>query len=148
MDVPRRRKTRPPAKPLWPLPSLRCSRATSRSRNLPRGADEKSACEKRVVGKESVNLLARDRIEGAHVGTAAGTGAADNIGKAVAIRVARGHADAAGEVDVVGEEAHEPAAVLAAEHGHVRSAASVGAAADVGEAVAIDVAGGHIDAAG
>src|SRR5207245_523452 len=83
-----------------------------------------------------------------HVRSAAASGAADHVGEAVAVHVAGRDADAAGEVQVVGEEVVEDGTVLATEDGDVGPAAGVGADDDVGVAVAVDVAGGHVGAAG
>src|SRR5207244_6324289 len=73
--------------------------------------------------------------------------AADDGGLAVAVDVAGGHAHAARETRVVGEETAQDRAVGTGEDGDVGSAAAVGAADDVGLAVAVDVAGSHVDAA-
>src|SRR5437660_1252363 len=56
--------------------------------------------------------------------------------------------DAAGEARIVGEKAEQPGTVLAADDGDVGSTATVGAADDIGETIAVGVAGRHPDAAG
>src|SRR5262249_348183 len=66
---------------------------------------------------------------------------------AVAVEVAGGDVDAAGVADAVGPEAPQQGAVLAAEHLDHRRAGRL-ADDEIGEAVAVEVAGGHADAAG
>src|SRR5262249_48282860 len=60
----------------------------------------------------------------------------------------RADTDAAREARVEGREAPQQGAVEAAEDLHVRPAARAGARDDIGVAVAVDVAGGHVDAPG
>src|SRR5207248_5459152 len=72
----------------------------------------------------------------------------DDVGVAVAVHVAGRDADAAGEMDVAGHEVHQHRVVFAAEGDDVGAAALVGADDDVGEAVAVEVAGRHVLAAG
>src|SRR5581483_11439550 len=103
--------------------------------------------EVRIVSEEAVEsglgvVLA---AEDGDVGSAADAGAANNIGEAVAIDVGAGDANAARKVHVVGKEAVQAGVgvVCAGVNADVRSAAGIGAHDDVGEAVAIDVAGRH-----
>src|SRR5205085_9261131 len=99
---------------------------------------------------EQLGLEVVRAAEDGDVRAAAGAGAADDVGEAVAVHVGRGHADAAGEVHVVGEEAGQAGlgVVLAGKDGDVGPAAGVGAADDVREAVVVRVAGRQRHAAG
>src|SRR5207244_230224 len=81
------------------------------------------------------------------IGTAAGAGARDDVGLAVAVEVRGRHVDPGSKTGIVSKEAGEPAAVFAAENADVGTAAGAGAADDVGEAIAVGVAGGHANAA-
>src|SRR5205814_5540814 len=65
-----------------------------------------------------------------------------------AVHVARGDVGAAGEVGVEGEELLHQGAGAAVVDVDVRSAARPRGRQDIGEAVAVDVAGRHADAAG
>src|SRR5207248_8256704 len=78
---------------------------------------------------------------------AAQAGAANDVDPPGAGDVAGGHAHAAGEVRVVGEEAAEGRAAAAAVDGNARPAAGVRPTHYVGEAVAIHVPGGDGHAA-
>src|SRR5207245_3091540 len=69
------------------------------------------------------------------------------VGPVVAVDVARGHGHAAAEQEVVGEEAEQHLAGRAAEHLDVRAAAGARAGDDVGNAVAVHVTRGDINAA-
>src|SRR5262249_46879328 len=86
--------------------------------------------------------------EDADVGAATAAGAGEDIGTAVAEIVAGRHPDAPGEGRVVGEEVGQNGGVGAATDGDVRPAARPGAGNDVVDAVAVDVARCHADAAG
>src|SRR5438132_1086763 len=97
-----------------------------------------------------VDQCPRPTVEAGDVRATAGTGDGEYVGLAVAVDVPGADADAAGEAHVVGEEAREPrlGVVLPGIDADVGSAAGVGADDDVGEAVAVDVAGRHEAAAG
>ena len=71
-----------------------------------------------------------------------------DVGEPVPVDVARGDVDPAHEGRVVGEEAADLRERRAVPHPHVRSAPEPRAGDDVGEAVAVDVARGHVHAAG
>src|SRR5204862_6308688 len=86
-------------------------------------------------------------VENLHVRPAALLRARDNPDGSTAAEGARGHVDPTGEARVVGEETRQQRKVLAAEDLDVRAAAGAGPGDDVGEAVAVDVAHGHVDAA-
>src|SRR5581483_7808975 len=75
-------------------------------------------------------------------------GPGHDVGLAVAGHVAGGDEHAAREARGVGVEALEQAAVPAAEDLDVRPAPRTGPGDDVVHTVAVDVAGGHADAAG
>src|SRR5439155_1946378 len=76
-----------------------------------------------------------------------GAGPDNDLGPAVDVEIGRRHADAA-PVDREGEETDRFGAGAAVEHLDVAPrGAGVGADNDVVEAVAVDVAGGHVDAA-
>src|SRR5581483_6588691 len=103
----------------------------------------------RVVGEVALNLRGRTvgKLENSDVRPAASARAGNNVGQAAPGGVPGSDADAAGEGRVVGEEAHQTRAILAAEDRHIRTAAGIRAADDIGEAVAVDIPGGHVDAA-
>jgi hypothetical protein len=92
-----------------------------------------------------VAVGARERL---HVRPAAEAGPGDHIRFAVVVHVAGRHLDAAGEGGVVGEEAQQGGTVAAADDLDVRAAGRPGAGDEVGEAVAVDVAGRDEGAAG
>src|SRR5262249_29207414 len=77
----------------------------------------------------------------------AGPGTADDVGAAIAIEITGRHAHAAAEGGAEGEEVAEELSRGSAEDAHLRQAARVGATDDVGPAIAVDVAGGHVRAA-
>ena len=103
---------------------------------------------RRVEGEERPEFLQRSAVERLDVRAAAGPGPGDDVGIAVAVDVAGGHAHAAGESGGIGEEVVDDVIVGAAEDLDVRPAAGAGPGNDVGLAVAVDVADGHVDAAG
>src|SRR5439155_10781348 len=78
---------------------------------------------------------------------AAGAGRGDDVGETVAVHIPGRDADAAPERRIVSEEAEQRLAGDAVEDLDVRPAALVGGGDDVRMAVAVDVAGGHEDAA-
>src|SRR5207247_9327393 len=85
--------------------------------------------------EETRKLLLGLAVDDAHVRTSAGTSATNDVRNAVAVEVAGGYADAAGECRVEGEElAQRLALVRAAERGvehlPVRPAAGVGPSDD------------------
>src|SRR5207302_4016730 len=93
-------------------------------------------------------ILAAEDI---HVRAAAGVGADDNVGEAVAVDVARSHVDAAAERGVKGHEiADRPGELVArraVEDADVGTAARPGAGDDVWGAVVVHVADRHANAA-
>src|SRR5207249_2820702 len=97
--------------------------------------------------EERLDLLAGHAIEDLDVRPAAGARPGDDVGQAVAGDVAGRHGDAAAEAGPVGKVAFQQRAVLAAKDLDVRPAAGARPGDDVSEAVAIDVADGHVDAA-
>src|SRR5947209_5127547 len=117
------------------------------------GSDVDAGRKSLVKGEEASQDSAVKTAIDANVRAAAGSGAADDVslGKGNAAEggnnVADGHADAAREGLIIGKKAEQPRAVLAAEDRDVRSAAAVGAANDVGEAVAVHIAGRDVGAA-
>src|SRR5262249_13163776 len=118
------------------------------ARGAQRG-DVHAAGEVSAVGEELSDELSENR-EHADVRAAARTGSRAGVGLAVVdaadVDLADRDVDAAGEVGVVGEELVEELAVLA-EHSDVRSPARAGAGDDVVGALAVEVAGGDMDAA-
>src|SRR5205807_2416249 len=106
------------------------------------------AAEAGRVGEEALEERAIGAAEDFDVRPAASPGPGDDVRLAVAIDVASGDVDPAGEARVVGEEAHEERTVGAAEDLDVRASPGPGAGDDVGDAVAVDVADGHPHAAG
>src|SRR5262249_25681271 len=72
----------------------------------------------------------------------------DDIGEAIAVDVAAGNVDAAGEIDVKGEEGLQGCSVPTADNFHLRTAARPRGTNNVREAVVVDVADRHADAAG
>src|SRR5205823_3202961 len=115
--------------------------------------DVDAAGEVRGIGEEAAQQRRRDRLtegcaaEDLHVRAAAGASPGDDVAKAVAIHVAARHADAAGEVRAVGEEAEQLDAAAAVEDLDVRAAAFAGAGDDVGDTVVIHVGRGHVNTA-
>src|SRR5207302_1882187 len=106
-----------------------------------------AAGEQAVVGEEIGEYGKVGAAEDLDLRAAARPGAGNDVGLAVAVHVPGGDEHAAGEFGVVGEKAAEQGQVDAAEDLDVRAAAGARAGNDVIGAVAIDVAGGHADAA-
>src|SRR5262245_45668118 len=102
------------------------------------------------VGHEAVQDLAGvAAVEDADVRAAVGAGAGDQVDLAVAVGVAGGNEDRPLEAGVVGEEVlQHRARVGAAEDFHRHSTAAVAGGDEVGDAVAVEVGGGQVDAAG
>src|SRR5262249_17030963 len=111
------------------------------------GRDAAAAGEVGGEGEQAGDPVAVCSAGDLYVRPAAGRGGGDVVSLAVAVHVAGRHLDAAAEGGVVGVEALENGAVLAAERLDVRPAAGAGAGDQVGEAVAVDVADGDEDAA-
>ena len=118
------------------------------------GGDADAAGEAGGVGEEA-RRSARCRLGAAEdldMRPAAGAGAGDDVGEAVAVDVAGGDEDAAGERGAVGEEAREVATTLPVGAGlkTLTCGPPPGPAPVMmsAAAVAVDVAGGHADAAG
>src|SRR5205814_1772500 len=105
------------------------------------------AAGKARIQREERGHLVSVEIEHADLRAAAGAGAGDDLEAAVAVHVARGDGDAAGEALIVGEVLLQEGAVLAAENADLGPAAGAGAADHVVETVAVDVAGRDVDAA-
>ena len=80
--------------------------------------------------------------------TAAGPGRRDDVGTSVVIDVCGSHTHAAGERRIVRGERARDRAVAAAEDDDVRSNARIRPRDDIGEPVAVDVAGRHEHATG
>src|SRR5207244_7711043 len=95
-----------------------------------------------VEGEEAGDDLEIDAAENDDLRPAAGAGAGDEVGRAVAVEVAGGHVDAAAERGGVGEHVADGGEVLAAEDADARPAAGAGAKADVGEAIAVELGRG------
>src|SRR5262249_35180680 len=119
------------------------------------GGDPHAAGEIRVVREEARNRVGRPgqrQVRSApdhgDVGSAAGVGADDHVGVAVAVHVSGRDVAAAGKIRVEGHEVSQRGAVLAAEDDDVRPAAGAGGADDVREAVVVHVADGHAHATG
>src|SRR4051794_37463895 len=113
---------------------------------------EHPARERRVVGKEARDLRhdpARE-AEGAHVRPVARPGPGDDLGHAIAPQIRGRYVDATLETRVVGEEAVAPQlgepAIEEVEDTHVWTAAGTGARHDVGDAITVDIADGHVHA--
>src|SRR5207302_1867955 len=79
----------------------------------------------RVVGEEAADQLAGGAVENLDVRAATGAGRGDDVLDAVAVHVAGGHAHAAGEAVVVGQEGVAQAAVVVVDV-HFRQIAGVG----------------------
>src|SRR4051812_7730769 len=103
------------------------------------GSQINAAAETGAVGIEAANrsgkLRSRASAEDPHVRSAAGAGSRDDIGHAVAIYIARRHANAAAKIASVSEEASQLGAVDPANRPNVRPTARIGADDDVGPAV-------------
>jgi hypothetical protein len=125
---------------LGPLPGRRVGAGdadAARGRGVVSG---EAAQERSVLAAEDLDL-----------GAAAGVGAGDDVGSAVAVNVAGRHEGAAPEGGVVGEEAAqrpgEAGAGLAVEDPDFRGHAGSGGGDDVGGAVVVEVGLGDADAA-
>src|SRR5947209_2842211 len=118
--------------------------------NVPRSAaDEDPARITWREGEEAVQQRQAHAVEDFDQRRPSGTGAGEDVGPAVAVDVTDGHAhDALEEGRAEGEEVGDQAAGLAVEDLNLWTRTRVGAHDDVGEAVAVDVAGRHEDAAG
>src|SRR5262249_25675374 len=108
------------------------------------GADADTAREGRRESEE-VSQYTTAAAEDAHFRSAAGIGAADNVRGAVAVNVARGHEDAAGEDGGEREEITDQRPALAVEDLHLGAAAGTGRGDDVRCAVAVHVADSNPD---
>src|SRR5262249_42757717 len=101
-----------------------------------------------VKRSETLPQEARTRsIEHLDLRTGSGSSTDNELRFPVSIQVSCVNSNAVVEVCAKREEALEQGPVLAAEDFHVGSAAGACPGDDVGEAVAVDVAGGHVDAA-
>src|SRR5438128_5605276 len=91
-----------------------------------------------VVGEEIREQAAAVAVdaENGNVRSAAGAGAGNDLGFAVAVHVSSGDIDACGEIRIVGEEARQHRAISATENRNIGAAAGTGAADDVGVAIA------------
>jgi hypothetical protein len=110
--------------------------------------DDDAAGEGGVIGKEPGEFMGVGAAPHPDVRAAARPRAGDDVGVPIAVDVRRGDVDAAGKRGIVGEEAGDLVTVHAAPDAHVRAATGPGPGDDVGAAVAIDVRGRDVDAAG
>ena len=101
-----------------------------------------------VEGEEALELEERVHVDGFDVRAADEAGPGQDVGGAVAVDVGDADADAAAEERIVDDEVRLAARRLAGVDPHFRLAAGALADDHVGEAVAVDVAAGHEDAAG
>src|SRR5262245_13352225 len=108
------------------------------ARNRTRSTDEYTAGERRIEREPLVKDCTRP-VEDADVRPAAGTGAGDDLGAAVAVDVHGVDHHAATEGRGVGEELPEYSPGRPAERAHVRPTAGPRARDDVRLAVAVDV---------
>jgi len=116
------------------------------------GADPHAAGERRFVGPEArcLDLRVAHDPEHADVRAAGGSRARDELVDAVPVEIAAGDTDAAGERRFVAPEARRPdeRSARELEHPHVRAAGRTGAGDDLVDAIAVEVAGADVDAAG
>jgi hypothetical protein len=112
------------------------------------GGHVDAALEGHVGDEEIVQFLTGGAIDNGDTRHAAGAGAGNDVGQAVAIDVASGDVDAVGRGVRVGNEAAEQGAVATAEDLDDRQGADIGAGDDVRVAVAVDIPGRDIDAVG
>src|SRR5207247_657882 len=105
------------------------------------------AGETHVIGEEVKEWRVVRAAEDDDVRSAPRVGADDDVGEAVAIDVAGGDERAPGEVGIIGEELADQLARPAVVDVDVGSAARARRGDDVRDAVAVNVADGHADAA-
>src|SRR5205814_1420826 len=139
-------KKRPAAGERWPrYRSRRWPRpGTSRGARwlrLPAAPDEKALVRLRIKGEETIEGGETGAVKLAHLLGGASARAGDDVRYSVAVHVADGYADAAGEARVIGEEAVDGLKRGGVEHFDLRRAAAAGARDDVVFAVAVHIAG-------
>src|SRR5207249_2577150 len=91
------------------------------------GSDVDAAGEGHVVGEKLPEKGAVTAVVDMNIRPAAGTRPGDDVRHAIAVDVADGHTDAAGEIRGVGEEAEPELSRRGVKDLHVRPAAGVGA---------------------
>ena len=136
---------------------MTCGCATGARRRQDRGPaaatdvgnpDAHAAGELRRQREKALQLGLGRSVEDDDLRAATGAGTDDDVGLAVAVHVAGRQEQATGEGRREGIEGGQQAEALAVEDGDLGAAAGSGGGDDVGEAVAVDVAGGDADAAG
>src|SRR5437867_337606 len=110
-----------------------------------RGCHKNTASEIRFIGKKTMQQVKVVMpIENLYVRATARTRPGNDVGKPVAVHIARGHSHAACEKRRVGKETNKRVTCGAVEHTHYWQSTAISADDDVGLTVAIDVAGSNI----
>src|SRR5947207_1957891 len=114
-----------------------------------RGCHKNTASEIRFIGKKTMQQVKVVMpIENLYVRATARTRPGNDVGKPVAVHIARGHSNATGEGCIKRKEAQQDCVRSPVKDFHVWSPARTGAGNDVGCRVAVNVTGSYIDTTG
>src|SRR5437762_2137985 len=142
MDRNKKEKRRP-----WPTASreLDFPAVLSLPDGSSRGCHKNTASEIRFIGKKTMQQVKVVMpIENLYVRATARTRPGNDVGKPVAVHIARGHSNATGEGCIKRKEAQQDCVRSPVKDFHVWSAARTGAGNDVGCRVAVNVTGSPI----